>query len=326
MNEKLFLQQIDLIRRKTESRSRKCLLNDCDNKAIKSHVLQKNGILSEMSVNNHLFQFGNASPFNIPIPNKRLFELPQIGVNDAFTFKGFCAEHDSSLFHSIENIPFDITKPASIALFSYRTLCQEIRRKEIASEITKQLISYNSTNPMIDLIINLHDGQIAGLKNLNFFKNEFESERDLKNDNYLYKICEIPRTEICISAPLQIYDGNNVFSDADRSFGEDGSPFVTSILNIFPFKEKSYVMLALHKKYWCFWSDELFNEFDKSNGNEHFKLLSDLISTRVEFWCMSPNLKAKIDKVKLDKLIKIWSNEVLNFDADIPNNFNLFEK
>ena len=61
----------------------------------KSHVLQKNGILKEISVKNHLYQFSGVSSFDID--KKGPFELKRIGINDVYTFPGFCKIHDSKI-------------------------------------------------------------------------------------------------------------------------------------------------------------------------------------------------------------------------------------
>ena len=324
MKEIDFFKIWDSAFRNAKKKSRKCLVNGCNKTAIKSHVLQKNGILKEISEKNHLFQFSNVSPFQKQ--EKENFKLSRIGINDVYTFPGFCNKHDTSIFQPIESNGFDISSKTSINLFSYRALCQEIRRKEIAVDIADKMIETNYNIALVVFMSDYKTGLLNGLKNLNFFKEELENDLERTESNFIHRICKIPKIEICISAPLNIYDEKNSLSETHDNSGKVlNNPFVTSILNIFPFENKSFVMITLHKDYKCNWTENLFVEFENVKSSQHLKLISDLISTRMEFWCMSPKLKNTIDKSKIKHLIKLCTEEVLNFDAVIKNEFNLFE-
>ncbi|MFN7046011.1 MAG: hypothetical protein ACK4M1_12510 [Flavobacterium sp.] len=320
-----FHQKVELIKRNSKNKERVCMHPNCNEKAIKSHVLQKNGILKEISVKNHLYQFSGVSSFDID--KKGPFELKRIGINDVYTFPGFCKIHDSKIFEPIEkNIDKNINKDISICLFSYRTLCQEIRRKEIALDIADGLIETNYNLMLILYITDYKNGLINGLKNLNFFKKELENMINGNENNFIFKICKIPKIEICISGPLNIHDKNNPLSETHNENLEiTNNPFVTSILNIFPYKNESYAMIALHKDFLCNWTENIFNLLQTNNQNQNLKLISDLVATRFEFWCISPNLKEKIKSKKINELFKIWEDEVLNFEYDIKTKFNLFD-
>lgn len=310
--------------RNSTSKSRKCLVDNCEKIAIKSHALQKNGILKQISEKNHLYQFSNVPPFQKA--DKGNFELKKIGINDVYTFPGFCKEHDSSIFKAIEQDKFDIKSDKSINLFSYRALCQEIRRKEIAIDVAQKLIESNFNIALVFSMINFKTGLNNGLKNLYYFKKELENDLKNSKDKFIHKICEIPRTEICISAPLNITDKNNPLSQThDKNGKVINNPFVTSFVNIFPFQDKSYLMITLSKEFPCYWTENLFNKFQDLKHPNHLKLISDLITTRFEFWCISPQLRNTLSKKKITEMIKIWSDEVLNFDSIIETEFNLFE-
>jgi hypothetical protein len=317
MTEIEFYKVWDTTFRNSKNKSRKCLKKGCEKYAIKSHTLQKNGILKQISEKNHLFQFSNVPPFQIA--KKGSFELLRIGINDVYTFPGFCKEHDSSIFKPIEQNILEINSIKSINLFSYRALCQEIRRKEIALDIAKKMIETNYNIAIVVYMNNFKTGLIEGLKNLYFFKKELESDFENSRGKFIHKICEIPRTEICISAPLNIYDKNNSLSEPENN------PFVTSFVNIFPFQDKSYLMVTLSKDFPCYWTKNIFEKFKNIEAPNHLKLISDLIATRFEFWCISPKLKNTLTNNKINEMIKIWSEEVLNFDSIIETDFNLFE-
>lgn len=122
MKENELLQVWDSAFNNAKKKPRYYMEDGCNNIAINSHTLQKNGILRQMSEKNHLFQFSNVSPFQ---RNKKgSFELKKIGINKAYTFSGFCVEHDSTIFKPIENKNVNLFDNLSINLFSYRALCQ----------------------------------------------------------------------------------------------------------------------------------------------------------------------------------------------------------
>lgn len=324
MTEIEFFKIWDSAFRNSTSKSRKCLVDNCEKTAIKSHALQKNGILKQISEKNHLYQFSNVPPFQKA--EKGNFELKRIGINDVFTFPGFCKEHDSSIFKPIEQNRLDIESIESINLFSYRALCQEIRRKEIALDVAQKMIETNFNFALVLYMTDFKTGLKNGLKNLYFFKKELENDLKNSQDKLIHRICEIPKTEICISAPLNISDENNPLSQTHDQNGKVlNNPFVTSFVNIFQYKEKSYLMITLSKEFPCNWTENLFNEFQGLKSPNHLKLISDLIATRFEFWCISPQLRNKLSNNKIAEMIKIWSDEVLNFDSIIKTEFNVFE-
>ena len=49
--------------RKAANKKRKCMYHSCTSETIKSHVFQKNGILRQISKDNHLIQLVVPSPF-----------------------------------------------------------------------------------------------------------------------------------------------------------------------------------------------------------------------------------------------------------------------
>lgn len=143
------------------------MFHNCKKQAIKSHVLQKNGILKEISVKRHLIQLVSPNPFQMQ--EKGLFDFKSIGINNVYTFPGFCQNHDTSLFKSIEsNEDLKFNNKNQQALFSYRGLCQEIRRKEISIEWMDDLKNYlpHSISILSDSLV---EGYKIGIKNLSFF-------------------------------------------------------------------------------------------------------------------------------------------------------------
>ncbi len=82
-------------------------LSTCTGKIIKAHTIQRNGGLSKIARNGHVYS---------ALKHGRMFEESKskpdsgpnmIGIREASTFTGFCAQHDNELFAQIEKRPFD---------------------------------------------------------------------------------------------------------------------------------------------------------------------------------------------------------------------------
>lgn len=308
------------IRKKAENKKRICLYADCNKDAIKSHVLQKNGILREIGEDNHLIQFSFPQPFHIE--KQGLYSFESIGINNVYTFLGFCSYHDTELFKPIETTSdLDLFCIEAQYLFSYRTLCQELRKKEIIFDISKGMIDHFPTEN-VDNFVEFKNGLKDGINNLLFFKNELDIDIESKSFNkFSFETLEIPKLDICISGPLNIEDENNPQSILFRN---DHLPFTTSIINVFPTNNHSYVIAGYHNEYKDYWLNDFILRIKGGEKTEIFKELSDLISTRIEFWCISPKLFKSLLKDKIEYLKKIWEQEVLNFSHEIDVDFNLF--
>ena len=110
-----------------------CLVDDCQKPSINSHLLQKNGILSSISENNHVIETKLVEPFKWE-KNKLPIQMSLIGQKNAFSWPIFCDEHDTKLFNEIENKTIDLNSYNTFLLLSYRVTTAEIRKKEIGIE------------------------------------------------------------------------------------------------------------------------------------------------------------------------------------------------
>lgn len=300
-------------RKRSESRKRTCMFNDCKENAIKSHVLQKNGILREISENNHLIQLTITNPFELQ--QKGPFNFTRTGVNDAYTFKGFCREHDNKIFEPIESeAGLNVEDVRHQILLSYRGLCQEIRRKQISIEWLEDMLNIFPIT-QVHLLLTQIRGYKHGIENLSFFKNRFEDSLN-KQDFSLYKFqtVKIPRIELCISVPLNIEFPDQVMR----------IPYITSFMNVFPIKDHSYIIAGYHKDFPCTWTRNFL--LKAKNQQNVFKLLSDLIVLRLEFWSMSPQLFRKISAKDLEIYRQTFMDNLFNHKHNLQTDLNLFKK
>lgn len=316
------LKERDSLFKKNKLKPRKCHFKNCKTDAIKySHILQKNGILSNIAENNHLFQFSGKSLFE---DGERRFQLKSIGINKVYSFPGFCKKHDNDIFKSIEktnNIDFE--NGLTHKLFAYRTICNEIYRKEVMKDSFQELAQKKNYPLNLFAFFNSqYFNENYGIKNLSFFKEELENEIENNSEKYTFKYIKFDKIELCISASLNIYDNKNPKSFENK---DTMSTYVTSIFNIFPYNNYSYLLIAQHKDYLCNWTENFFTNFESSTSAERLKMLSDFLAVRTEIWCISSKLHSTIDVGKFEKLFEIWQENISNYNSNIKVNFNIFD-
>jgi hypothetical protein len=136
MHEDLKLRiQLEDARKKILDKKRKCLSPNCNNDAIKnSHVLQRQGILNMLvDRNNKFYTLQLGSLFN---KDEGILKLRKVGINEGYIFPGYCKKCDYQVFKEIETHPIKFNRKAK-ALFAYRSVCNELRRKEVILEVMK---------------------------------------------------------------------------------------------------------------------------------------------------------------------------------------------
>ena len=298
------------------------MFGDCQEKAINSHVFQKNGILKQMSENNHLIQLFLSDAYKID--KTGFHQYKKIGINEAYSFKGFCNNHDTCIFSPIEEKDkLDVFNTYHQALFSYRGLCQEIRRKQISFEfINKMMISQGYQGAKAAA-----DGFNSGIKNLSFFKRELEKAINNMNfSKFHFSTVEFPKIDLCISVPLNVGDLENPNNLPLNQWElNEKYPRTTSFINIFPLKNKSYFIGGYHKDFPCKWTEKKIDKFSYSKNKVIIKELSDLIVLRLEFWTMSLKLFRTISRKSLRKYESTFSDNIYNHSPSMKTKINLFE-
>lgn len=150
------------------------------NKIIHAHSIQNNQMLSSIARDGHVYTL--AKEFSEIIKNQGRANYTLIGVNQASTFLGFCAEHDNILFQPIDQQPL-LPSAQQAMLYAYRSLCREVFAKENAAEVYKDsLVEQELTAPLRDLLQNVKRGTENGLQNLRIHKSRFDESLKLSNE------------------------------------------------------------------------------------------------------------------------------------------------
>lgn len=100
--------------------------HNCQGDIIKAHTIQKNGGLSKIARDGHVY-----TPITIPPSPDGRIHFKKKGINRASTFTGFCRYHDNLLFSPIEDNSLDVCEQHAF-LFAFRAICKEVFAKKVA--------------------------------------------------------------------------------------------------------------------------------------------------------------------------------------------------
>ena len=298
-----------------------CMAPKCKQKCINSHVLQKNGVLSQISVNKHLIE---VKPVTIwELEDEGTLKFQKIGINRAFTFPGFCSLHDNSIFDLIEKETINFKNYKVQLLFSYRGLCQEIRRKQILKLFLSQVLKRSDEFKVIDVVEAFSDyrnGLDVGIRNLNYYKGAIEDDLKKNTKSFDFYLRERPYVEICTSAPINVKEPNEkkfaTLEDIKKNTFRN--KLSTTFVNIFPYDNVSKWIIGEHRSHRSSYTLHLLEK-------EWEQGLTDLLVLRMEYWCMSETFLNKHIKPHVEEIKESYMRNALNFDFNLSTTLNIFK-
>lgn len=314
--------------KKARSSTNQCLYPGCNETSINSHITQKNGILSSMSEDRHLWEF------NVDHFKKEYFLFKKKGINEIYTFLGFCNEHDTSVFKKIETEgEIDFQDYESCALFALRTLSNEKWVKLVVNKQKECILAHPDAITGEFLIEKtIEQGDIA-LEDLKFFEQSLWSDFKNGTESFVFEYRELPKQEICLNS-IFTYDTSEEIYDYIDKYGKDKERLVEIFVSFFPYLDKSILLMGYHK-------DDLsvakpfVNSFMKENLKRVYRKLSNLIILNCETWvCSARFYKEKLEGMDSEffraaKFSAKNGNERRVFDInlfndDFKNKFKLF--
>lgn len=298
-----------------------CMSPKCKKRCINSHILQKNGILSQISIDRHLIEVKPTTMWEFETEGTLKFK--KIGINEAFTFPGFCSFHDNLVFQLIEQDVIDFENYNVQLLFSYRGLCQEIRRKQIVKLFLNQVLSHSKEFKILEVfeVFEVYrNGLDAGVRNLNFFKKEMENDLKKGTKSFSFSLYDKPYIEVCTSAPINVKepDEKEYTSLEDLEKDRFRKRLSTTFVNIFPYHSTSKWIIGEHLLH----SSSYTIHLQERNWEQ---TLTDLLVLRMEYWCMSNGFYVKHIAPNIEKIKESYLSNALNFDFDLSTDLNIFE-
>lgn len=102
------------------------------------------------------------------------------------------------------------------------------------------------------------------------------------------------------------------------------APLPLVIVIVMPLDGELFIVIGNHKHY----VEKHIEEYRASWSNlttvELEKRLTDLIVTRTESWCISPELHLSRPKALLEKVLQYWSMNTMNLSTEQKVSFNFF--
>jgi hypothetical protein len=295
-----------------------CMCPHCTKQAINSHLLQRHGVLSYVAEKGHLCEMRFEDFFKWP-ENEPMC-VKKVGIQQAISYPLFCNKHDTELFAQIEGEYIDFNNYISQLLFSYRSICSEIRKKEFVQA------RYGAWDEC--KMKDIHaKGTDKGLKDLLYSKFLFERELEKPNQKFTFLHLSYPFIAIYASGAVSY---EPVDYGDDRSIKEVWKKKVWDgfFINIIPQHESLEIIIGYHnnhvnaelRRYVESWKDLSLEQLQVK--------LTDLFTARLEMWGMAPSLYESICEEKKMWFIKTLKNIHLDFHYDIRKELkeNLFEK
>jgi hypothetical protein len=174
---------------KRQQNKRRCLhFNQGDecNEFISAHSIQRQGQLSLIQENGHVYRF--SADLKVLKGHGGKPQPKKIGINKVSTFYGFCKAHDNQLFKYIDDFHLMPNK-IQVALYAYRCLCREVYAKQNAVLSADQLVKMASLDAGMEMTSPFFEGFSSGLSWLQVHKKEYDTSISKRDLSKFYYIC-----------------------------------------------------------------------------------------------------------------------------------------
>lgn len=298
----------------------KCVIKDCSQIAINSHILQRNGILNTISTSdNHIYEL---KPKNIfkwsSLKFDSIKEFKKVGLLNAHSYPTLCSYHDSEIFKPIETHPIDFDSEETHLLFGFRTLLSMSRKEEIVKERELRMLNSKILGKYIQLnhTRELNKENLKVIEKLSELRNEdyskFISDLQSGTNNFVYNAFRYPLKEIYSSSiSLSINYLESIF------------------VNIIPYNNETIVLLLTPKNSKDEWTNKYIDSWKDLNQEDFEKRLSTHLVLHCENWGISKDLLDTIPKEIQDWIVNFslgnLYNEKIRLDLDYRVEYNIFE-
>ena len=282
------------IHKNVQKKSWPCMCIGCTGTAINSHLLMRNGILNYVVEDGHLYELRSDAPEAFQ-KEKLPVSFKKVGINQSISFPLFCNEHDTSLFKEIEDGGVDYTLYRHMALYSYRALSAEIRKKEIITERERRIadsITLNDLlgNSVINNFTHSYKQELRGIGDLEYYKEQILEDLHKGTESYVLLSREIPLKGIYASTI------SSIFASTEETMF---APILnTFFFHLIPKEYASQLVIEYHKEHTNDKIIEYTNRWMEAPVETMGKMLTALFC-QIETWGMSPSVYAKLNSDNL---------------------------
>lgn len=325
MNKKKIDSIIETLRKRAKEAPRQCCIPDCNETAIDSHLLQRNGILKQLSENTSKLYELKHNPFN-----EDTFYFKLEGISNTLTFPGFCNKHDTEIFKSIEGSNVNYFDYKTQLLFAYRAVTNERRKKEIIIDFYNRILGANTLRAALNQKYFTHieqskEQELLGIQDELYFENLLLNDilENSDSENFSFITHELPRVDLCASGVFT-YETTLEINQLYEQ-GKIQEPLSEIYFNLLPVDEKTYLIIgcANERKTKCW---DYIKEFIKVTPQESLKRISDLLLLQLENWLCSPSFYKHNILDRQKKIVSLTHMAIRNLDERRELDFNLFDR
>ena len=251
--------------------------------------MQKNGILSSISEDQHLWES------SIDHFKQEYSRFNRKGINKIYTFTGFCNNHDSSIFCNNHDPSIfskieiqgtiDFQDYEFCLLFALRTSYNELWLKEVVIKMQECVIDHSGVETNNEMLKETIRQNKLGINDLEFYTKSMWYDLKNETESFVFEYREMDYREICLNA-IFTYDTSSEIMDYQYKFGEDMERTSEIFISYFPYNNKSILLMGYHKEDTSKVKSYV-NLFFKENIKRTHKRLSSLIIFNCETWVIS---------------------------------------
>lgn len=256
-----------------------CFYPGCEKKAINSHILQKNGMLSLIAKDGHLWEMV-ISPFRYPP-----FHFQKTGINKIFSFKCFCADHDREIFSDIEQREFTLNTYKTHLLFVVRVFYSELYRKLIVREQYDCLIKKANNIETRNNLFQLLEQTNLSIRDLNSISGLLWQDIESKTESFVFKLKILRQLDIVL-ASIFTHETTDEIQQFKHQNSVEPSKLSRIFITLFPYNNKSILIMGYPEEDAAIVSgylNRIFNQSEKRLERE----LTNFLLFRCENWACS---------------------------------------
>mgnify|MGYP007069854739 CR=1 FL=1 len=278
-----FSNDLDAAWKYAKSYPYKCCYPGCNEKAIKSHLLQQHPVLESIcDENNCLLQMADnkMDPRSL---NWNLYNRHKVGISIALQYKLFCSCHDSGLFKDIENQNSIPKTKRDCLLMAFRSACAVRHQEEYRLHVyEKEAQRIGQRHLMED------NSRIYICRMSSVIDNLWKAINGDGDHHYLFRMIAMPRTDIAVSDCITD-EKDFVEHVLDDNYIE---PLNCLFINLIPTEKQLLLLLGCDTRYDKqkeFW--RIIEDFPTGNvGQDVYLDTLKGILLKCSNWCCSPGL------------------------------------
>lgn len=285
---------------------------DCKNPPIRAHSVQNSRILEALQDNGVVSKIGNV------VRDKETYlAFEKIGRNKATTFRGFCAEHDATLFRLLDEEPMDTLSQMQKALLTWRAISHEMA--------DKMAIGYNFQNQYTKAIArgeaSANEPHPLGLEAVAWMKvlYDFFQYRERHLDGFITGQAELKDYRL----KHYILKGTGAIVAASSFFTFEETEQAYIALNVYPWDGDTHVLLGYSMEHTALAAPLARSVLSK--GKVDMAKLSALIIGRMHNFVIKPSVVDNWTEEKREEILSAYGTTIMTTAALPPlESTNLF--